>query len=143
VGRAEICRFPLAFPSTQQKEILDMGEPIRIVIGGREFNIRTVKIRQAREIDVLISKPSPPASDPVALTAASWDRMLGVVQIALHDSYPDVTLDFLLDSEGNIDDVHDAYKAVLSLLGLKPVKAGEIPKAESQPGEENAGAPPA
>lgn len=110
-----------------------MSEPLRIQLAGREYSIPPLLIGQARAIDILLAKPL--STDPVALTEDSWDRMLGVVCIALKETYPDVTPEKLLEGPGNVDSVVSAYRVVLGMLGLKPARTEPAPgEASGQPG---------
>lgn len=120
-----------------------MSDTTRITLGGREYNVPPLKIRQSRAIDVFLAKPLP--IDPVAQADASWDRMLGVVCLALGDAYPDVTPEKISDGQGGVDSVIAAYRVVLGMMGFErtsPAAANsqDAPSGEAEPA---AGAAPA
>lgn len=94
-----------------------MAETIRL--GGREFELRPLKLGQLRGLLDAVD----------AMTGISGGAMIEAAASVLAAGLPheELTAEAVLDFEGTIDGLNDAVAAVLRNAGLKPVPAGEAP----------------
>ncbi len=91
----------------------------RIALGGREFEVRPLKLGQLRPLldalDAMTGK-----SGGALIEAAAQ-----IVAVGLQPAHPDLTPDALFDLEATIDELNTAVAAILRIAGLHPL--GESP----------------
>lgn len=85
-----------------------------ITLGGREFELRPLKLRQLRHVlDALDSMNGRSGSGLIAAAAE-------IVAAGLVPAHPDITAEAVLDLEAGIDELNAAVAAVLRVAGLQP-----------------------
>lgn len=88
-----------------------------LVLGGRHFDIRPLKLGQLRQVLDALDGMAGKAGGGLIEAAAQ------VVAAGLKPAHPDLTADAVLDLEATVEQLNAAVTAVLRVAGLKP--AGE------------------
>jgi hypothetical protein len=95
-----------------------------ITLGGRDFEIRPLKLGQLRHLlDALEEMTGKSAGAMIAATAK-------VVAAGLAPAHPDLAADAVLDLEATIEELNAAIAAILRIAGLIPT--GEARPVASQ-----------
>jgi hypothetical protein len=88
-----------------------------ITLGGRQFELRPLKLGQLRRLLDALDQMS--GQKGGALIAAAVE----VAAAGLVPAHPDLTAEALLDLEASVDDLNAAVAAVLRVAGLRAVEA--------------------
>jgi hypothetical protein len=96
-----------------------------ITLGGRDFEIRALKLGQLRYLLDALDEMTGKSAGALIEAAAK------VVTAGLAPAHPDLTADTVLDLEATVDELNGAVAAILRTAGLTP--AGEARPVASLP----------
>ena len=101
-----------------------------IDLGGRQFQLRPLKLGQLRSLLDALDAMSGKSG------GALIDAAADVVTAGLGPAHPDITAAAVLDLEASLDELNAAVVAILQMAGLKPQEhaMGE-PQPVANPGE--------
>lgn len=105
-----------------------MTETIQITLGGKEYAVRKLTLRQNRALGIGVVRQAP--QQPEDVFAHVIDRAIDVLVVALKRDYPDITADSLLDLEVSTREMSEASAKVLSFSGFLK----DAPPGEAKPG---------
>src|SRR5262249_57122539 len=110
-----------------------------ITLGGREFELRPLKLGQLRHVlDALDSMNGRSGGTLIAAAA-------GIVAAGLAPAHPDITAEAVLDLEAGIEELNAAVAAVLRVAWLQPqggVTGESQPVAAAEQGNSAGSTPP-
>lgn len=104
-----------------------MKKPITITLAGREYTINPLRLGTIREIDLARTSDLP--TDQKGREAFFFDLYVSVVSMAVREDNPDMTPEVILQMRTDLEELVNAYLAVLRLSGLVTENP---PKGESQ-----------
>jgi hypothetical protein len=85
-----------------------------IVLGGRPFEIRPLKLGQLRHVLDALEEMTGKSGGGLIEAAAR------VVAAGLAPAHPDLTPDSILDLEATVEQLNNAVSAILQIAGLRP-----------------------
>ncbi len=95
-----------------------------IALGGRNFEIRPLKLGQLRQLLDALEGMTGKSGGALIEAAAQ------IVMAGLGPAHPDLTTDAVLDLEATLDELNAAVAAILRIAGLRPM---ENAKGEARP----------
>ncbi|HEX6441489.1 MAG TPA: hypothetical protein VF007_04830 [Stellaceae bacterium] len=112
-----------------------------ITLGGREFQLRPLKLGQLREVVDALERMSGKTGGALIAAAAE------IVAAGLAPAHPEIDPPAVLDLEASLDELNGAVAAVLRLAGLQPQgdmpgEARPVATETAVPGESSAGFTP-
>lgn len=90
-------------------------ESNKIILGGKEYTIRHLTLREARALGVSAAHIG---QSKEGAFGASLDHSVNVVATCLKRDYPQVSAEGLLDSELGVWELHAAADAILTYSGF-------------------------
>jgi hypothetical protein len=91
---------------------------VTIRLGGRDYVVRPLTLRQLRELGVCLAKARAAPPDPAAAEKLAYDNMVETVAAALSRDNPVVTADVILDLEVTLTELSQANMTILQHSGL-------------------------
>jgi hypothetical protein len=109
-----------------------MRGAVTVALGGRDFAIRPLTLRQLRDLGVALATMQEPPAGAAEREKLAYDRMVEGLAIALRRDAPEMTADAIYDLEATLPELRAAWTALLAHSGLVP--AGEAPAAAASAG---------
>ena len=101
-----------------------MTDPVTIRLGGVDYAVRPLTLRQLRSV-------LPAFARAAAITADDGvDAAIEILAAALSRNHPDVSREMLLETEASVQELAEAVTAVARLSGLVSpgeAEAGSVP----------------
>ncbi len=95
-------------------------EPARITLGGNEFEIRPLTLRQTRDIEVATAQKYP----------TNTDLLCAILDIVLKRDYAEkIPEGGVIDMEVELSELSDAAGKIRKLAGMEAAQAGEAKAA--------------
>jgi hypothetical protein len=121
-----------------------MKEPLKISLGGQDYRIRPLNLRQLRDLGIgaAVAGEKQLSADPAEREAALWDRWIDIILLGINPEHADITRENLLAMHTTSRELVTAVNQILEFAGveMEEKKPGEPAAAAGSTGVTSTGA---